>query len=652
MVRREARSLYPLIAWMSLLAIILTPTVGWAQGTRELTLNYIEAIPIPEKSSFEVRAYVTASDSAGMPIMGLGKEDFKAFQDGKEVPIDDVSIATEGMAIVLVLDTSGSMAFQGKWDAARAAAVDFLDRAKAPSGQPPTNQASILSFNSTVIPAPGKCGDFTEDLNACINAINVEIGVVEKSNTCLYDAAYKAVEKAAEIPRGRRAVILLTDGIDEVLNQPGPCSVKTIDDAITRAQELGVPIHAVGLGDRIDPQALGRMADLTGGRRWLAPEASDLAKIYQTIATQLKNQYVIRYTSNDVSGEHTLVIKAQAYGLQDAKRFNAPLVPPTIRILTPAREQEVSGKAPVRFAITSQGNVAKVEYFVDDQWQGEDTTPPFEFDWDTAPFPEGFHSLKAVVYDSQGATGEDEVIVSVFLPALPVETRTPSPPPLPSPTPSPTPTPPPKGVPFSGAYLLVPLLGLAGLGAFMFVRRSRRQPEWSEEEVLEPGPEDIETRDVSDEVPTEDISASMLSPIATLTVVRSLGLPPGETFELYARSVRIGRGRDNDWVIPDQPVSREHARIEFEAGAFCIYDLDSRYGTRVGHTLVPPEGMRLGDGDQIKLGTQTVVEFRQLRAEEELMGVETQDIADLEETRDVGKVVDTQEMGEDTDVEM
>ncbi|MDQ6930383.1 MAG: DUF3662 and FHA domain-containing protein [Candidatus Eremiobacteraeota bacterium] len=58
------------------------------------------------------------------------------------------------------------------------------------------------------------------------------------------------------------------------------------------------------------------------------------------------------------------------------------------------------------------------------------------------------------------------------------------------------------------------------------------------------------------------------------------GLPVNAVYPVSS-SVRIGRSRTNDIVISDPRISREHARIEAQAGHVVLIDLDSTNGTQV-----------------------------------------------------------------------
>ena len=57
-------------------------------------------------------------------------------------------------------------------------------------------------------------------------------------------------------------------------------------------------------------------------------------------------------------------------------------------------------------------------------------------------------------------------------------------------------------------------------------------------------------------------------------------LDQSKVFDAGTERIRIGRTSDNDWVIADQRVSRQHACIEWQDGAYVLTDLSS-YGTTV-----------------------------------------------------------------------
>jgi len=619
---------------ISLLAVVSAVVVVWGQPIEQLTINYVEASAVPGQFANQVRAYVTVSDIDENPILGLSAPDFEAFEDGKEIAIDEVSQATDPMAVVLAIDTSGSMqAMDGSGqtaiDAARRAAVDFISMLAE------DDQVALFSFDEEPILRL----DFSVDHGAAINAVNA-LAAREGASTCLYDTAFEAVKKAAEIPLGRRAIILLTDGRDETLAGP-PCSTYNLNDVIDIAttRTIRVPIYTVGVGPKVNAQELGRIASLTGGRDLLATSSAELAGFYQTIANQLKNQYVVKYTTQAPSGEHSLVIKVRHEGSQgqDEKRFWIPPLPvarpPTVSFVSPTSADQIRGTVTVRVSITPEEAVAKVRYYVDGVLKEEYTTAPFDtFNWDTTGLSSGIHVLRVEAIDINGQIGSAEMTIKVM---APIATSTP--------TPTPT-TPPGKGVAgiIACVAALLFLLMIAGGVVWWLRRRQEEEVEepWpSGEKIWPEGPGELigvreeEITVSGEEGETIDVDVEKLTPLATLTVVKSLNLDPGKTFEIVGNTT-IGRSSRNDVHIPDQPVSREHAEIYFDGNTFYIRDLGSKYGTKVDGRSVSSVGTGLYDGAQIQLGTKTLLEFHltALRGEFEEDEV-TKDIVDDEEER-------------------
>jgi pSer/pThr/pTyr-binding forkhead associated (FHA) protein len=89
-------------------------------------------------------------------------------------------------------------------------------------------------------------------------------------------------------------------------------------------------------------------------------------------------------------------------------------------------------------------------------------------------------------------------------------------------------------------------------------------------------------------------------PQVSLTVLKYPASNPNRLF-MFDRDIVIGRGLDNDVVLPDEPrISRQHARIEFKYGQFLLTDLNSSNGTAVNGR--PITQIVLAPGDTISLG--------------------------------------------------
>ncbi|MBW1704549.1 MAG: VWA domain-containing protein [Deltaproteobacteria bacterium] len=603
----------------SLLVVFSVAGFVGAQPIERLTINYIEASAVPEQGANEVRAYVTVSDADDNPIPGLSEPNFVALEDGRKISIENASQTTDPMAIVLTIDTSGSMQAQDKsgqtsMEAAKMAAMDFISMLSE------DDRIAIYSFNNESILK----FDFSTDHAAAADVVN---GLAAKPNaaTRLYDTTLEAVKKTAEIPKGRRAIILLTDGKDEKAG--GKCSSCSSNDVIDAAttKAIRVPIYTIGVGPQVDARELGRMASLTGGRSLLASSLDELPGFYQTIANQLKNQYLIKYMTRTPSGEHSLVVKAlhEDTKAQDEKRFWSPPLPvmraPTIKIVGPRSADQVRGTVTVRVSIDPVDTVVKVRYYVDAALKEERIKAPFDtFKWNTAGLSGGLHVLRIEAVDVNGKVGTAEITAKVKAPPA----LKPGPVPIAEET---------KGIrPIMiwGAALIL-LLALIACGALWWFRlRQKEGIKASTPTAAQEHPFEMPERLDGDEtqfMPDFGVTGEAMvrgengpTPLATLKVVKSMNLDPGKVFEVNIGTTTIGRTSANDIFIPDKPVSRKHAEITFDDGTFYIRDLGSKNGTQVDGEALSSEPEGLSNGANIHLSSKTILEFNVVVIEEEV----------------------------------
>jgi Ca-activated chloride channel homolog len=140
--------------------------------------------------------------------------------------------------------------------------------------------------------------------------------------TALYDALYNSITRLKFV-KGRRAVVILTDGRDE--NNPGtaPGSVHTLDDVLARMKEVDAAIYPIGLGPRVDSAMLGRLAEISGGRAYFPQDASALVEQYKGIIENLRRRYVVGYASTNPKRDgawRTVEIKPREGTLQVRSR--------------------------------------------------------------------------------------------------------------------------------------------------------------------------------------------------------------------------------------------------------------------------------------------------------------------------------------------
>ena len=104
--------------------------------------------------------------------------------------------------------------------------------------------------------------------------------------------------------------------------------------------------------------------------------------------------------------------------------------------------------------------------------------------------------------------------------------------------------------------------------------------------------------------PTAAAAPPPSSPLGThearLSLVEAIDPVPSE-YSLFKDEVSLGRGEDNDVVIPHASVSRAHARLLRRNGVFELTDLNSTNGTYLNEQPVHGS-VRVGSGNQVRLG--------------------------------------------------
>jgi Ca-activated chloride channel family protein len=223
---------------------------------------------------------VTVTDVQGHYVHKLKRADFKIFEDGREQRIGLFSVEETPFAAAILLDTSGSM--ESRLTLARAAALRFLE------GLREDDVAAVYNFDSKVEQlqdfAPGR------DLPPVAYDLN------SKGMTTLNDAVLRASKDISKRPEKRRAIIVLSDGLDTK-------SGASADKALNAALEANATIYTVDMSDpQLNPtdrmRAAGYLknyAAKSGGRYVSKPGGQALNEAFKEILEELSNQYTIGY---------------------------------------------------------------------------------------------------------------------------------------------------------------------------------------------------------------------------------------------------------------------------------------------------------------------------------------------------------------------
>ncbi len=226
---------------------------------------------------------VTVTDKAGQYVKALKVSDFKVFEDGVEVKPDMMagfSVQESPYAAVVLLDSSGSM--EARFSLARSAAIRFLD------GLRQEDVAAVYRFDSKV--------ERVQEFSGGRDLAPIAYAIRAKGMTTLNDAIVEAAKTLAERPEARKAIIVLSDGMDTY-------SKATSDKAVESALAVGASIFAVdmssvevaGSGQRQSATSLKGFAEKTGGRFVATPGGPALRDAFTGIADELGHQYTLSY---------------------------------------------------------------------------------------------------------------------------------------------------------------------------------------------------------------------------------------------------------------------------------------------------------------------------------------------------------------------
>ncbi len=261
-----------------------------------------------------VQINVTVTDPLNRFVTGLEKEHFRLFEDKVEQKILDFSSEDAPLSIGLVFDTSGSMG--PKLQKSRQAAVQFFKTAN------PEDEFFLVEFNDR----PELVVPFTADTGEIQNRLEF---AQSKGKTALLDGVYMAMNQMKKARNPRKAILIISDGGDNN-------SRYTESEIKNAVREADVQIYGIGIFEPIGsrgrtpeeqggPGLLSEVAELTGGRSYNVENLNELADIAAKIGIELRNQYVLYYSSTNQARDgkyrHVTVKLAQPRGLPPLKAF-------------------------------------------------------------------------------------------------------------------------------------------------------------------------------------------------------------------------------------------------------------------------------------------------------------------------------------------
>jgi len=245
-----------------------------------------------------VNLLATVRNKKGELVQSLSQEDFLLAETGKLQKIAYFSQQTDlPLRLGLLVDTS--MSQEKVIPAERAAAYRFLDQVLRES----LDKIFLIQFDSLARVRLGFSNSRAQ-LENILNDIDTptrkELLASGGSGTALFDAIASGAELMKKEP-GRKALIVLSDGVDSSSDQTLPSAI----EAALRADTLLYTIfftdpgfYSLSFGAPNGRAVMSRLAKETGGGFFEVTKKLSIDQIFTAIEQELRSQYSIGYVSD------------------------------------------------------------------------------------------------------------------------------------------------------------------------------------------------------------------------------------------------------------------------------------------------------------------------------------------------------------------
>jgi Ca-activated chloride channel homolog len=252
-----------------------------------------------------VNLNVKVTDATGKTLPSLKKGNFTVVEDGMQQDVTYFEPVTAPLNIVLLLDLSGSI--EHKMKVMKKAAQRFIDSLQ------PSDRIAVAAFSRRF----SVIANFTTDHKLIKDRIDDIKN--RHSGTAYYDAMWATLDLLDEANATRKAIVVLTDGVDNSLSNPDDAEYDPkhgFNELLARTEEADATIYpiyldteyeTIGAGGRRGHEAyvtarkqLQALADQTGAIMFKAEKAEDLDGVYQQVAAELHSLYSMAYTPKNV----------------------------------------------------------------------------------------------------------------------------------------------------------------------------------------------------------------------------------------------------------------------------------------------------------------------------------------------------------------
>jgi Ca-activated chloride channel family protein len=241
-------------------------------------------------------------------VPNLNVADFELTDRGETRRITQFRREESPVSLALLVDVSGSMDVADNQAAAKNAAHHVVSWLR-----PGVDEAAVFAFDTSLVELRPFTGNVAE-VTAAFDHLK-PFGA-----TSLRDAIAATARRVVERGRMRRAVVVLTDGVDTASRLSG-------SEVAAIASSIDVPVYIVAVvspldhpGDTLSVQSpnereltgpLTQLAEATGGMLSVVSVPAHASATARQIVTELRQQYLIAFEPSSTPGWHPLVLKTR-----------------------------------------------------------------------------------------------------------------------------------------------------------------------------------------------------------------------------------------------------------------------------------------------------------------------------------------------------
>jgi len=278
-------------------------------------------VPLFRTDTRLVLLHASVVDKSGKLLTNIPQSAFKVTEDGVEQPLRLFRREDVPVSMGIIVDNSGSMT--SKRARVAAAALEMVKQSN------PEDEVFIVNFNDDT--------HFDQPLTNDVKKLQAALARMEaRGGTAMRDALSRSITYVKKNGKqDKKVLVVITDGNDN-------SSDVTLDQLVRQAQNSEVLIYSIGLLNEEEAgeaksakKALKALAEASGGMDYYPKSISDIQEITPRVAHEIRNQYILGYTSSNQAMDGTfrqIKVTVTGFGHPTVRTRNGYYATPTARL--------------------------------------------------------------------------------------------------------------------------------------------------------------------------------------------------------------------------------------------------------------------------------------------------------------------------------